>query len=176
MKKVQVLYQSHTRIWSESCSSPRLCALPVSQIPITVTAESMFRWPMSLSMPAISQTTEPWRSFKLPWIGSLRCLTKLMQLSQVRSTISEKISLGKAESPAGPPPLLNHSLIHLRPGNHDLGLDRSHPKYLQEGVEIFTSDKAKECGIHYLDREVKTVSYTRRRGHLGDATRLLKND
>jgi hypothetical protein len=56
---------------------------------------------------------------------------------------------------------LHHLLIHLRLGNHDLGLDRSHSKYLEEGVELFTSIKAKECGIHYLDREVKTVAYTR---------------
>jgi hypothetical protein len=63
---------------------------------------------------------------------------------------------------------LHHSFTNLRPGNHDLGLDRSHPKYLQEGVELFTSTKANECGIHYLDREVETVAYARtpQGGHL----------
>jgi hypothetical protein len=55
---------------------------------------------------------------------------------------------------------LNHSLIHLRPGNHDLGPGPLSP---YEGAEIFTSNKVKECGIHYLDREVKTVITLERR-------------
>lgn len=47
------------------------------------------------------------------------------------------------------------------PGNHDLGLDPAHSKYLHDAVRLFTSDQAIECGIHYLDREVKTVAYAR---------------
>lgn len=42
-----------------------------------------------------------------------------------------------------------------------MALDRTHHKYLQDISDLFTSIKAKDCGIVYLDREVKTVAYAR---------------
>jgi hypothetical protein len=43
-------------------------------------------------------------------------------------------------------------------GNHDLGLDKDHPKHLPESVDLFTSAEARKSGIHYLNEEVRHVA------------------
>ena len=47
--------------------------------------------------------------------------------------------------------------IHSREGNHDLGLDKSHPMFCQKALDLFTSDKAQASGICLVDREIKTI-------------------
>ena len=44
-------------------------------------------------------------------------------------------------------------------GNHDLGLDPAHSGFRKEAVEMFRSPEAVATGIHYLDRQCKTVAY-----------------
>jgi calcineurin-like phosphoesterase family protein len=52
---------------------------------------------------------------------------------------------------------LPHKTKIIVAGNHDLGLDPKHAAYLPEAVELFTSDAAKAAGIHYIDRQVRSV-------------------
>ena len=44
-------------------------------------------------------------------------------------------------------------------GNHDVSFDSTHPSFRKEAVDLFTSPKALSHGIHYLDRQVRTVAY-----------------
>lgn len=54
-------------------------------------------------------------------------------------------------------------------GNHDLGLDRNHKKFLPQSLELFTSAAAKSAGIQYIDRAIQpcaTISSRTKRGQL----------
>lgn len=45
-----------------------------------------------------------------------------------------------------------------RPGNHDVGLDPAHPSFSAPSLQLYRSEKARASGIHYLDREARTVA------------------
>jgi Icc-related predicted phosphoesterase len=52
------------------------------------------------------------------------------------------------------------------PGNNDRALQQGHLRYSPETHDLFTSEAARAQGIHYLDREVRTVAFfTTREGN-----------
>ncbi|KAK4938869.1 hypothetical protein LTR10_020775 [Elasticomyces elasticus] len=56
---------------------------------------------------------------------------------------------------------LPHRLKIVVAGNHDLGLDPAHVQFCRRSHDLFTSSEARRRGIHYLDREVRTVAHIR---------------
>ena len=59
---------------------------------------------------------------------------------------------------------MNYPLFCIRPltssGNRDKSLDRGGSKFSQEALDLLTSSKLKENGVHYLDREARLLHTT----------------
>ena len=72
------------------------------------------------------------------------------------SSLPHKVKLLVAGTSPGRLLLTPHALNSL--GNHDVGLDPAHPNFSPEAHELFTSSAARQAGIHYLDRQVRTVA------------------
>lgn len=49
------------------------------------------------------------------------------------------------------------SWIDSEQGNHDFGFDIQHAKFNKDALRLFTSDKARAAGIHYLEHETRVV-------------------
>ncbi|KAG9254533.1 Metallo-dependent phosphatase-like protein [Emericellopsis atlantica] len=47
---------------------------------------------------------------------------------------------------------LPHKIKLVIAGNHDVGLDPDHSKFLPEALALFTSEAAAASGVHYVDR------------------------